>query len=169
MTSGRPLWSVLPQLASVLLLFAAGGAIAGVVWEWLWTPPVGRVADGRWLLDADGLRADVSGTALYVLVAAVAGLLLGVACGLLPHDAELVTLAGVVLGSALAAWLMLQVGQSLGPEDPRVLAADARQGARLPDQLDVDGRSPYVAFPTGALVGLLVVFVGVTRHPSNHP
>ncbi len=167
MTRSRLHRSALPHLALVLLLFAVGGAVAGVVWEWVWTPPVGMVADGRWLLDADGLRDDVSGTALYIVVAAVAGLLLGVLAGLLPHPAELVTLAGVVVGSALAAWVMLEVGQALGPVDPRDLAADAGEGALLPGRLTVSGWSPYVAFTTGALVGLLVVLVGITRHPPK--
>jgi hypothetical protein len=167
-TGPARLRSALPHLAVVLLLFAGGGAVAGLVWEWVWTPPVGTVSDGRWLLDGDALRDDVSGTALYVLVAAAAGLLLGVLAGLLSQPAELVTLAGVVLGSVLAAWLMLEVGQAMGPADPRALAQAAGQGARLPGRLAVEGESPFVAFPTGALVGLLVVLVGVARHPSKH-
>lgn len=168
MTSGRPRTSTLLRLALLLAVFAAGGAVAGVVWEWLWTPPVGEVAGGRWLRDAEGLREDVSGTALYIVVAVVAGLLLGVLAGLLSEDSELVTLVAVVLGSVLAGWLMLEVGQALGPTDPQVLAADADRGTRLPGRLEVSGRSPYVAFPAGALIGLLVVFVGFARHPAKH-
>lgn len=165
--TGSRLVSGLRQLVLVVGVFLAGGALAGVVWEWIWAPPSGVVLDGRWRLDPEGLRGDVSGTVLYVLVAAVAGLLLGVLVGVVFDRWEVVSLAGVVVGSVLAGWLMWRVGQVLGPADPQELAATAGERARLPGELDVAGRSPFVAFPSGALVGLLAVFVGLTRHPGN--
>lgn len=157
----------LRQLALVVGLLLAGGALAGVVWEWIWTPPTGVVVDGRWLLDPEGLRGDASGTVLYVLVAAVTGLVLGVLVGVLFDREEIVSLVGVVVGSVLAGWLMWWVGQSLGPADPHALATTTADRTRLPGELDVAGRSPFVAFPSGALVGLLTVFIGLTRHPGN--
>lgn len=165
--SRSALGPVLRQLALVVGVFLVGGALAGVVWEWIWTPPTGVVVDGRWLLDPAGLRGDASGTVLYVLVAAVTGLLLGVLVGVLFDRGEIVSLAGVVVGSVAAGWLMWWVGQALGPVDPQVLAATAGDRTRLPGELDVAGRSPFVAFPSGALVGLLTVFIGLTRHPGN--
>lgn len=145
----------------VVAVFAAGGALAGVVWEWIWTPPSGVVIEHRYLLDGEGLRSDFSGTALYVLVAAVTGLLLGVLVAVRTDRSELLTLGAVVVGSVLAGWLMLQVGTAVDPPDPGPLAAEAEDLTRLPDELEVAGTSPYVAFPAGALVGLIVVFVGL--------
>lgn len=159
--------AALVRVLLVVALFAAGGAVAGVVWEWLWTPPTGVVVEQRYLLDGDGLRSDFSGTALYVLVAAVAGLLLGVLVGVRTHRSELLTLLAVVVGSALAGWLMLQVGTALDPPDPGPLAEQAEDLTRLPDQLEVAGRSPFVSFPAGALVGLIVVFVGLGRRDTD--
>jgi hypothetical protein len=154
-------------VVAVVALFAAGGMLAGLVWEWLWTPPSGVVVDGEWLLDTEALRADFSGTALYVLVATVTGLLLGTLAAMLFDRHELATLVAVVAGSALAAWLMWQVGHRLGPPDPELVARSAEDGARVPGRLEVVGRSPFAALPSGALLGVVVVFIGLTRRPGR--
>ena len=145
----------------VLVLFAVVGALAGVVWEWVWAPPTGVVLDHQFLLDGEGLRSAFSGTALYVLVASLAGLLLGVGVAVLCDGSELLTLAAVVVGAVLAAWLMHLVGTSLGPPDPGPVAERSEDLTRLPDELRVSGWSPFVAFPSGALLGVTVVFVGL--------
>ena len=155
------------QAVLALVAFAVTGALAGVVWEKLWTPPSGTVVKHRWLQDEQGLRDAFSGTGVYVLVAVVAGLLVGAAVAVLLDRSELVTLACVIGGSVLAAWLMLRVGVALGPGDPQALAASAKDGTVLPGQLTVTGRSPFAAFPSGALVGLVVVFFGLAKRHSQ--
>lgn len=151
----------------VLVVFTVAGALAGVVWEWLWTPPSGVAVGGEFLLDGDGLRADFSGTALYVLLASVMGLLVGVLVAVRTDRDELLVLAAVTVGSVLAAWLMLRVGLALDPPDPGPLAREAPDYTPLPAQLEVAGRSPFVAFPVGALVGLIVVFIGLHRRRAT--
>lgn len=171
LTVGRPSTSLplraASQVVAVIALFAVGGALAGVVWEWLWTPQSGVVVEGEWLLDTEALRADFSGTALYVLVAAVTGLLLGTLAAMLFDRHEIATLVAVAAGSALAAWLMWRVGQSLDPPDPHLVARTAKDGTRVPGRLEVAGRSPFTALPAGALLGLIVVFIGLTRSPGR--
>jgi hypothetical protein len=175
--SGRRLVPALGQAAIVVVVFAVAGALAGVVWEWLWTPPVGVVIDHQWLLGLSGLRAEFSATGIYVVVASVAGLLTGALCALFLDRAELVTLVAVLVGSVLAGWLMVQVGHALGPSDPRELAETAPNRTRLPSDLRVVGKiwppksireaSPYVAFPAGATLGVAVVLLGLSkRHAS---
>jgi uncharacterized membrane protein YeaQ/YmgE (transglycosylase-associated protein family) len=155
------------QAAIVVIVFAVVGALAGVVWEWLWTPPVGVVVDHQWLLGLAGLRAEFSATGLYVVVASVAGLLTGALCALFLDRAELVTLVAVLVGAVLAGWVMVQVGHALGPPDPRQLARTASNRTRLPSDLTIAGNSPYVAFPAGASLGLAVVMLGLSkRHPE---
>lgn len=152
--------------AVVLALFVVGGAVAGLLWHWLWTPPTGRVLDGVWYPDEDGLRAAFGGTGLYVVVGLGAGLLLGVASALLVDRRELLTLALVVAGSALGGWIMLEVGMIGVPTDPQVLAAGAGDDTRLPGTLTVAGGIPLIALPAGALAGLCAIFVGLSRKPS---
>jgi hypothetical protein len=156
------------QLGLVVAALAAVGALAGVLWQWVWTPTIGVVVDHRWTAgDALGLQHEFSGTGWYVIVALVAGLVAGTAVALLADRVPLLTLAAVVVGSALAAWLMLVVGTALGPPDPDVAARTADDGTRLPMQLTVTGRSPWLALPSGALIGLLVVFIGLS--PRQQP
>ena len=156
----------LRQVLLVVVGFAVAGALAGVVWEWVWAPPSGVALGGEFLLDGDGLRSEFSGTALYVVVATLAGLLLGVLVAVLSDRHELLTLVAVAVGSVLAGWLMLQVGTALGPPDPGPLASTAEDYTPLVDELRVSGRSPYIAFPAGALVGLIVVFIGLNRRSA---
>lgn len=154
------------RMLLVLVAYAVTGALAGVVWEWVWTPPTGVALGQEFLLDGGGLRSEFSGTALYVVVGTLAGLLLGVAVALLAERHELVTLAAVLVGSMLAGWLMLRVGTALGPPDPEPLARAAEDYTPIQDQLRVSGHSPFVAFPGGALVGLIVIFIGLNRRGS---
>ncbi|QBX54020.1 hypothetical protein EXE58_00010 [Nocardioides seonyuensis] len=106
----------------VVVGFVACGALAGVIWNAWWEPPSGVAYQGMWLLDPAGPDVALSGTALYVALAFPVGLVLGVVVSAVPRH-EVATLVGVVVGSALAAWVMYSIGHLLGPPDPRVLAA----------------------------------------------
>jgi hypothetical protein len=165
------------QLVLAVVLLAAIGALAAVVWNWVWTPSVGVVSDHQWLAENEAsLRGQFSSTGWYVVVASVAGLLGGVLVSFFLDRVPLLTLLAVVVGSAVATWVMLQVGAALGPADPHHLALTAKEGTHLPGQLqvspaspqDVPGwlaftrHSPLIAFPTGALVGLTLVFFGLS-------
>ena len=68
----RVSWWVVQALV-VLVAAAALGALAGVVWEWVWTPPSGVAFQGKFVLDENGLPGEFSGTGWYVVVAAAAG------------------------------------------------------------------------------------------------
>lgn len=154
---------VLRRALLVLAVPLLVGAVAGVVWEWVWTPPLGVVSHHHWVQDEVGLRADFSGTGLYVLVAAGAGLLAGLAAALVSRGREIVGLAALVVGSLLGGWLMYRVGVALGPPDPDALARSASASTRLPGVLTVSGVSPFLALPAAALVGLTVVFLSPSR------
>ena len=156
---------MLVSVAGGLAVFAALGALAGVVWEWVWTPAIGIVYDHAWIaLNAIELQQQFSATGWYVVVAVVAGLVGGLLVTLLIGRKPLLTLAAVVVGSVLAAWLMGVVGAALGPADPDSLAKTATDGTRLPMALSVTGLSPWASFPVGALVGVVVVFLGLSPH-----
>jgi hypothetical protein len=157
----RPRWRrPLLEALAVVAVFAAVGAGAGWLWFRLWDPPIGGVQDGTWLYpDFPAFETDFGGTALYVVIGAAAGLLLGVAAAYAFQASELVTLLAVAAGSVLAAWVAHRVGVSLSPPDPEPLAAALPDGAELPGALDVTGRSPFVAWPVGALVGLATTYL----------
>ncbi len=149
----------------VLLLFGVAGVAGGLLWRWLWTPLRGTVLGGVWYPATNS--SPFSATGLYVLIALGVGLLAGVLSALVSDRRELVTLGLVTVGSLLAGWVMLQIGRIGMPADPSVLARSTPDRAELPGTLMVTGRSPFVAFPTGALLGLCVMFVGLSRKPID--
>jgi hypothetical protein len=174
--------SLLVRVLVVLATFAVVGAIAGVVWEWLWTPPLGIVYRGQWILEPSGPDYAFSGTGWYVVVALAAGLLTALALGWVLVSGEITTLVAAVVGSVLAGWLMFTVGHSLGPPDPRPLAAAKDDLERLPSDLRVAVKdddleaevapqaadsahatysmasSAFLSFPLGTTVGLALVW-----------
>ena len=143
---------------AVLTVFVGVGALAGWLWEVIWTPPMGVVFHDTWFLDPPGPDYAFSGTALYVLIGAGVGLLLGVAAAWRAGH-ELLTLATVLVGSALAGWVMFAVGHALGPPDPSVVAEGMDDYARLPGALVLAGAPAWLAVPVGALTGLTVVYL----------
>jgi hypothetical protein len=158
---------LLRDVLLVLLLFGLGGLVGGALWRWLWTPVRGTAFEGVWYPTTNS--SEFSATGLFVLIGLGIGLVLGVLSALVTDRRELLVLGLVVLGSLLATGLMLLVGGLGMPADPTELAATAANGTELPATLTVRGWSPYVAFPTGALVGLCVVFIGVSRKPLEQP
>jgi hypothetical protein len=158
---------MLRQVVVSVVLLVLAGALAGVVWVWLWTPPTGVVVDHRWVPDESGLPNDFSATGSYVAIAAVTGLLVAVLLGVIFDRAEIVTLLAVLAGSVLAGWVMYHVGLALSPADPRSLADSVEDGTRLPGRLMVDGSSPFRAFPGGAMLGLVIVYFGLSRRRVN--
>jgi hypothetical protein len=141
-----------------LLAYVVLGAVAGAVWEWVWTPPEQVVRDHQvFYTSYQSLRRVFTGTGLYVLVGGVASALLALVVCLLTRGRELVTLATVLVGSCAAAAVMRLVGYSLGPADPLSVAKPS--GTRpLPGQLSVHGFSPYLVWPMVSLFVLALVF-----------
>ena len=164
MSAGRPPWSALWFGVVVLAAYALVGLGAGWVWHELWQSSEGVVIQKEWYPDGNGLRQEFSGTGLYVLVAAGAGLVLGAVFAILGGVRPVHTVVLCFAGALLAAWLMLRLGEWLGPPDPHALAKSADDGTRLPSALRVSGLPPLFSFAVGSLVALAVVY---TLFPSK--
>ena len=168
-TAPRSAWVVVPaQALATVVLFAAVGAAAGWLWYKLWDVPSGVVSGGKWYTGEAGLRDDFQGVAWYVAIALVAGLVLGTLTAWLFDRSELATLVAVIVGSALAAYVMLRVGTHLSPADPHELAKTAQDGDKLKGALRVRSWAPKGTFTFGALVGLALVYAASTgRAPTE--
>ncbi len=158
-TGSRELRGSVLLAVAVVLTYVVVGALAGVVWQWLWSPPTQVVQQHQlYYTDYASLRRVFSGTGLYALVAAVASAVLALAAGFLTRRRELLTLAAVVVGSLLAAYTMHAVGVALGPADPATIAKVAADGTRVSGQLEVHGKTPYLVWPMVSLFVLSLVF-----------
>ena len=154
----------------VLLVFIGAGTGAGWLWERWWTPTQGVVIDGTWVpgyraqgegfvFDFPSLEGLFDATAQYVVIGLAAGLVLGVLAALLGRRSELVMLFAVVAGSLLAGLIAYRLGTHLGPPDPTTLESTVKEATVLPAGLEINGASPFIAWPLGALVGLCVTYL----------
>ena len=156
------------QAVVILVVFAVVGVVAGLVWEAWWTPPQMVVQQHQvYYADESAIRGAFSGTALYALVASVAGLLTALGVCLAYRGRELVTLVAVLAGSAIAAWLMWKVGEARGPADPHTLMATAKDGTKVLGSLHVSHRSPFLAWPMTAVVAVALVFFSLPGRASR--
>jgi hypothetical protein len=152
-----------------LVAYVVVGAVAGVVWEWVWSPPTQVVQQHQlFYTDYGSLRQVFTGTGLYVLVSVVASALTALAAGLLTRRHELLMLAAVTLGSLAAAYTMHAVGVALGPPDPTALAKTAADGTHMSAQLVVNGKTPYLVWPMVSLFVLSLVFFAMPGGRSRH-
>lgn len=157
----------------IVVAFVVVGALAGVIWEAIWSPPRGVVFRGEWFLEPSGPDLAFDATGSYVVVALLTGVVTGLLSCWRASGRELVTLVAIAVGSVLAGWVMYQVGHALGPPDPRPLAAGLDDYAELPSDLRLagadEGSSPYVfvstalaAFPVGALFATMWLFLSTS-------
>lgn len=164
-----------PFLARVLVLVGVGllaGVVAGLVWQWIWTPPTGAAWQGKFYLDPVGVRREVSATGWFTVIGLLVGIAVGSVAAYLSRTREVATLVGVLLGSLLLAWAMLVVGHLTGPPDPHELARTTGDWEPIVSDLrlaGVDdvwrpyGSSALLAPAVGALIGLVGIFFGGAR------
>lgn len=145
--------------AAILGIFALAGVVCGWIWEARWTAPTGVVYRGKWYPDGTGTDRMFDGTGSFVVIAAIAGLLLGLVCAWLFTASEIGTVLAALAGGALAAWIMHTVGLHLAPGDPVGRARDGVEVAKVSGTLQTYGDSYRVAFPGAAMVGPTLVYL----------
>ena len=125
-TAQRPAWVVVPAqaLASCSPSPWSGRAARLCSGTGSGTSRSGVVAGHQWYTSEAGLRDDFAGIGWYVAIACSPGCCWALAAWFFDRS-ELVTLVAVVVGSVLAAYLMLRVGYHLSPPDPDELARTA--------------------------------------------
>ena len=157
--------SLLVRVLVLVAVFVGAGIGGGYAWRHLWTPPAGKAFDGSWIPTPveEGLQNDFSGVGWYVVVAVVLGLVLGLVTAVLLGRAEVVGVLVAVVGSALAAYLVLTTGERLSPPDPDKVAASAEDGAKIPGDLEFDGWTPLLSLPIGSLTGVSLVYLLTNR------
>lgn len=153
------------RAALLLLLFGAAGVGGGYAWRHLWTPPEGIARGGGWLPRPyeEGLQSDFSGVGWYVVVTLALGVVVGALTAWVLDRAEILGVGVALLGSGLAAYLVLTVGERLSPPDPAEVAATSPDGTVIRGDLELDGSTPLLAAPVGALTAVSTVYLMTSR------
>jgi hypothetical protein len=148
------------DVAVVIGAFLVLGVLSGVLW-WLVVPPAQftRLRSGGSMSEVE-LGKQFSADGFYVVIAAVVGVVTGLALAWWRSRDPLLTSVLLVLGSALAAALMAVTGHLLGPGPTRAALAAAKVGAKIPERLDVDTAVVYLTWPVAVLLGASVVLLG---------
>ncbi len=145
----------------VVAVFAVAGLGCGWLWASRFAAPSGVVYSHVWYPDPwdAGQRTVFAATGSYVVIALVAGVVLGILVSVISRGREVATLVAVSVGSAAAGLLMLRLGLHLAPSDPTKVAAEVADGTRLNGGLEAPGKAAWVAFPLAALVPLCVLYL----------
>ena len=142
------------RLGMVLGLSLVVGVLGAALWAWWAEPAHWQVLQGRIVMtEYDSravfpvmLRFGVVGVALSLLLGLVGQLLLRVDWS----DAVLIASGAVV--ASLVAW---RLGIILGPPDPTTVSG-LKEGDIIEERLAVGSVVPFLAWPIGALLGVLV-------------
>ena len=157
--------TLLRQVVIVLVVFVAAGVVCGWLWHAWWAPaPDGVVVDKRVYYEPD---VEFRGTGLYMLIAALAGIALGLLFAFLFDRDEVTTLTAVVVGGVLAGLVMAWVGHALGPENAAEVARHTADFEKIDGDLHAGPLAAYAAFPGGAVLGTVAVLITFTRRRSK--
>jgi hypothetical protein len=151
---------IVSDAALVVGWFVVLGVIAAVVW-WQLTPlaEYTRTATNA-EMDEQQLGVQVSTDGWYLTIAAIGGLLSGIALLSLRRRDPVAMVLLVTLGSLLGGWLMIRVGLMLGPADPKDVLPHAAVGGKVPLQLKPHAVGVIYAWPITALLGAVGVVWG---------
>lgn len=156
-----------PLVRDVLLVlgwFAGAGLIGALVW-WQVTPLAEFTKGETGAEMGEGqLGRQVSADGWYFVIAAVGGLLSGIALLSLRRRDPLVMVVLVALGGLAAGWLMLRIGLWLGPPDPEAVLSQVEVGDTVPVQLEPRARGVQFVWPIAALLGAIAVIWGLDDH-----
>lgn len=173
----------LPRLVVVLpLLAAAVGAASGWLWYQWWGPPLqGQIFETtsgiRWYPDPfdPGQQQVFSGTAEYVVLGVLGGVVLGAVAVILSRRRYLLTLLVLGVASGIAATTMFVVGVALSPPDPDSFATSAnvcreRPCEQFPAAIEVTGWTPFLSWTIGSLgtFGATIAALSGAREVRRH-
>jgi hypothetical protein len=161
----------------VLGVFLLLGLLGGVLWSQLVTPAdYTKVTGGGGMGETDfGHQFGADGW--FVVIGVLGGLLAGLGLTGWRSRDPLLVVGLLLVGSCLAAAVVVLLGHLLGPGDPGAALRAVGVGAKVPERLDVGPQLPgqpheadlpaYLSWPIGALAGAMFVLLG--RAPARDP
>lgn len=154
----RPLVEAVLAVAVLAVL----GVLGGIAWWWAWEPSFYTVMEGQGAMAEPDLSRRFAADGWYAVIAGSLGLVSGLLLTWRLRAHRMVTLAALLVGSALAVAVMTATGIVLGPGDTDAALAVADEGSRVPMQMEVGVPAFYLAWPVLALFGACLVLWGGT-------
>jgi len=165
---GHGLRPVVIDVLVVVVWFAVAGVLGAVVWWQLSDLPQVTRSGNTAVLSPEELTKQISADGWYFVIAAVGGLVSGVALLAWRRRDPLLMVVLVALGAGLAAWLMLRVGLALGPDKVPGALKGAADGAHVSEQLELRASGMAWIWPLAASFGALID-LWVLRKPGDGP
>ena len=154
-TSRSVLLAAVRDTAVVALSFAIAGLAGALVWWQVTTlPQVTKAGDSATLAPQELVR-QVGIDGWFFVIAAVGGLLCGLALVAWRHRDPLLMVVLVALGGGLASWLMTTIGLTLGPGEELAALRGLEDGAEVPMQLKLHAPGIAWVWPIAAVLGAL--------------
>lgn len=148
------------DVVAVAVTFALLGAAGALLWHHqVQLPSYARTADGE-VLDQVQLAKLVGIDGWFAVIALAGGLVAGIALTWWRSRRPVLLVLLLAAGGLLAAWVMLHLGQRLGPDDPRAVLAHLAQGARAPVPLTPHAGGIAYVWPMAALLGAAFTLLG---------
>ena len=159
-------WPSPLQIGLVLLACVVAGAVVGVVWELLTPLPQFQVVGDRILLPGAEDETAVAADGWFAVSTAMAGVVSAVAVFVRFREARLSVLAGLTLGSLLAAVVAWRVGVALGPDSVRAEAAGLSDGETFSGPLELSALGVLLTWPLTAVITYFALAAGLD---ANRP
>ncbi len=142
----------------LFLVLALGlGAAGGVLWERLVVLPTYTIAsDGSAATTERGLAAFIGGDATFVIIGAVAGVILGVTAWRRFRSVGWTLVLLVLVAALVAALTCWFVGYRLGPGEFAPRLAAAQPGDVVPIELTLRARVSLLTWPFFAIIPVLL-------------
>jgi hypothetical protein len=156
-----PLGRAVVWAVAIVVWCALAGYVAGRIWMTRWHAPTGQALDHVWYPAPwdEGNKAAFAATAWFALIGFPLGLITGFLAGWLSQARELVTLGAVLVGTCLAAWVMVAYGMHISPPDPAAAAKKAADGTVILGSLARPGYAVMAVVPAGAVAVLAAIYL----------
>ncbi len=149
--------------------FLLAGILGGVLWWQLTDLPQVTRFEGRAVLQPTELTKEVGIDGWFFLIAAVGGLLSGVALSAWRRRDPVATVLLVAVGAIGAGYLMRATGLVLGPDEQTAVLRAAADGARTPMQLVPHAPGVVWVWPAAAALGSLAYVWLTPQHSHPEP
>jgi hypothetical protein len=167
--AGPPTDLVVRAVVITCVAFAVAGAFAGWLWAQLADPAAYEVLRAGAIMGEEQAGREFGVDVTYALIAVCIAVPLGLLAGWRWHRVGWPEVLAAAGGSGIAAVLSWRLGIVWGPDDPVGRLPTAQVGDLLPAQLDVHAKGLLLAWPVGALVGVIIAVLLFSRPSRPQP